>query len=294
MKQNRLLLFLAGLVFIILILLFPSIAVEGSRQGLSLWFQILVPTLLPFFILAALLRTLFPTKQGTLLFLGIGLFSGYPIGASIVAREYTEGRISNRQAYFCLNLCNQASPMFLLIFVGVQVLHLGVTRYFFFFLILLASLMSSLCFYFFHSEKDYFCQGKACLSRSDYTSLSKEIDYILLSSLENILKIGCYVILFSILAAFMNVVFSDFTPLCIGVTGFFEITTGMLELGNASLPYQEKIVLASLLSAFGGLSALAQTKTVIGETGLSLKKYLFHKALSAFFATVLSILFCFL
>lgn len=293
MNAKRIVLLLCCIIFILLLLLFPNIAIDGSTRGLTLWFQILVPTLLPFFILSALLRCLVQKPSGTFLFLIIGLFSGYPVGAKIVGSEYLQGNLTKRQTYFFLNLCNQASPVFLLVFVGVQTLHLTTGRYLFFFIIHLSALVGS-CLLTFLIRKKQDSTTTGTPSSCKKLPLAERFDQILLESMITIVKIGCYVILFSILASFVNNIFSSYPLAGILVSGFFEITTGMLQLEGASLPAIEKIVLASMLISFGGLSALAQTKSVLPETGLSIKIYFLYKITSAFSACILSLLFFFL
>ena len=52
------LLSLLPLLFLFLILLFPTQARNGASSGLLLWFNVLLPTLLPFMILSDLIRRL--------------------------------------------------------------------------------------------------------------------------------------------------------------------------------------------------------------------------------------------
>jgi hypothetical protein len=49
-----------------------------------------------------------------------------------------------------------------------------------------------------------------------------------------------------------------------------------------------KIVLTTVLASFGGLSGMAQTKSVLGDSGLSIKSYFIVKLLNAVIAFLLT------
>ena len=57
MTRSRVLAVLV-LVITIMIVVYPEVSFRASLEGLELWFEIVLPTLLPFFILADLLMGL--------------------------------------------------------------------------------------------------------------------------------------------------------------------------------------------------------------------------------------------
>lgn len=290
MLKKRTILILLCIGFIALLLFFPSVSIKGSKAGLLLWFQVLVPTLLPFFILSSLLRTLLLKKKGTLFFLGLGLFSGYPLGAKMVGEEYISGKLSYQNAIFFLAFCNQASPMFILVYLGMQALGLDSLRYTLFFIILFSSFVGSfICTRFIKKKKRYALPQHDAIE-PQRLSISQQLDQIILNSFLTITKIGGYVILFSILAQFVAFMTQGNPYITILFSGILEITTGVNGLFSAAIPLGNKIVLASALTTFGGCSALAQTKSVILETGLSIQSYILCKLCSALLATIFSTL----
>jgi hypothetical protein len=116
-------------------------------------------------------------------------------------------------------------------------------------------------------------------------------------------KVGGYIILFSIpvklLTFFLSSLSSNtalpFLPvLATALPGILEISVGTSIIGASALPLLTKTVLTLSICAFGGLSALAQTKSVIGSSGLSIQYYIISKLLQAAFAGVFgSLFFCF-
>ena len=133
MKKKISLLFIF-LLFLFL-LCFPAEALAASRDGLKLWLETLLPTLLPFMILTGILvrtdgitkilhpiapffKTVFGLSPGgTYVFL-LGLLTGYPMGAKLAADLYYAGKISRQETEYLLTFCNNPSPAFLITYVG--------------------------------------------------------------------------------------------------------------------------------------------------------------------------------
>ena len=123
-----------------LMLLFPADTLSGASAGLLLWFQTVLPTLLPAMILADyLIRVgadryisrlaarpfglLFGVSpQGAYAVL-VGFLCGYPMGAKTSASLLSEERIDRREASYLLSFCNQPSPMFLIGFLCLSLLQ---------------------------------------------------------------------------------------------------------------------------------------------------------------------------
>ncbi len=130
-EHRRYLLGLAAAGFFICMALFPGSIYAGARRGLDLWAGILVPAMLPFFILAEILmasgilrllgRLLSPV-MGPLfnlpgaggLGIALGYTSGFPMGAVISSRLYEEGFLRRDEAGRLLAFTNNSSPGFLL------------------------------------------------------------------------------------------------------------------------------------------------------------------------------------
>src|SRR5690625_5731903 len=107
----RLLLMGGALLLTGLLIIFPKEALEASKNGLDIWWKIVFPSLLPFFIMSELLirlgtmniigrifepfmRPLFHVPGiGSLAFI-MGMVSGYPTGAKITSRLREEKKRS--------------------------------------------------------------------------------------------------------------------------------------------------------------------------------------------------------
>ncbi|GEN86606.1 sporulation integral membrane protein YlbJ [Oceanobacillus sp. FSL W8-0428] len=132
MKQKLKTLGYAGIsIFLCLSLIrFPDQALEAAIRGLNMWWEVVFPSLLPFFITAELLLAF-----GVVKFLGVlfepimrplfnipgagsfgwimGMASGYPTGAKIAARLREEKQVTQIEAERLVSFTNNSSPLFI-------------------------------------------------------------------------------------------------------------------------------------------------------------------------------------
>lgn len=283
---------ICALMFLAILFFCPTIAIAGSKYGATLWLAELLPTLLPFFIGIRLFQQSLPqiaSRRGALL---LGLLCGYPTGATLVAYQYGRGLLPKYQAYFFLGFANNPSPMFVLSFCGIYVLHLSyLDSLLLFGLTILTSLIGSLLFSLlykkFSSAPTVLPPAAPVLSCRQTGTISQCIDDCILQSFVLITKIGGYVILFSILGQMLGQFLTLDAAPGISALGALEVTSGISYLKQASLSHTTKEVLTTMLLCFGGLSAAAQTNSVLSQSGLSIFPYIINKLLNAFLAGVI-------
>lgn len=134
--------FLAGTTILLTVFLihYPSEALSASLRGLTMWAEVVFPSLLPFFITAELLLAF-----GVVKFLGVlfepimrplfnvpgagsfgwmmGMASGYPTGAKISARLREEKQLSRIEAERLVSFTNNSSPLFIFGAISVGFFH---------------------------------------------------------------------------------------------------------------------------------------------------------------------------
>lgn len=280
-----------SILFLCLLLFCPGIALAGSKYGATLWLTQLLPTLLPFFIAIRLFDSCLPQVSSRRIFLLTGILCGYPAGATLVMNQYDKGLISRRQAYFYLGFVNNPSPMFVLVFCGTTILGAGSREALILFSVLiLVSLSGSLLFSVSTHTlprplRQYLSFRKPCPATVDIAkgsdfqeSFSSRLDHIILDSFILLVKIGGYVIIFSILGQFMSQFPGTSSASRILCSGVLEITSGVSYLQTAPLSLHAKKALMLAILSFGGLSAAAQTNSILARSELSISPYLIIKA----------------
>lgn len=132
MKQKWLTIFIAccTLSMTVSLIIFPEAAFHSSLRGLHTWWEVVFPSLLPFFIMAELLIGLGIVQFIGILFqpimrpvfnvpgvgsfaLIVGMASGYPSGAKITALLRENNEITRTEAERLLSFTNAASPLFI-------------------------------------------------------------------------------------------------------------------------------------------------------------------------------------
>ena len=294
---------LAILSFLLLLLCMPEAALKGAKSGLLLWFHQVLPSLLPFFIVSGLITA---TGIGSLLSklfspvfcpffhcskaaaypVLIGFLSGLPVGAKTIADYVEKGWISKREGQYLLPLCNNSGPFFILSYIALNELDIPEKKYTLLCIIYGAPILTALLSYFlFYRRKPF---QVSTIPSDNFTKFSYELlDNCIMSSFEVLTKVGGYLILFSILAELLPTLFPLSALSNAFLTGTLEITVGIHKLSALPIHLHKKTALIASITTFGGLSGLAQTKSAVSQSGLTLFPYIISKTIAGCFAFLL-------
>lgn len=302
------------LLFLAVMLTFPGASFRGASSGLLLWFHNVLPTLLPFIIISNLLirlnistyiSTVFYPVLGRLLLISregcypivFGFLSGIPMGAKAASDLSAENRITVREAQFLAGMCNNASPMFILGYVAITQLELPQIKYTLFAIIYASTILGAISYRLLTVRKSRKAITTKVPSLMSVTRPSSKrftfdlIDTSIMNGFEISTKIAGYIILFSILAQILKELGPDSGMLKACMIGALEITTGVSQICGTDMDIKIKIVLITALTAFGGFSGIAQTKSVLQDSRLSILSYIIIKLFSAILALLLSFIY---
>lgn len=300
------------LLFLLLILLFPSASFTGASNGIILWWDTLLPTLLPFmilsnliiklratriisFVLYPILKHILPINKAGCYPVFIGFLAGMPVGAKVTADLRSQEMLSPKEAQLICAISNNASPMFILSFIAGIQLAAPKTGIALLIILYASSFLSALLWYHLlgkHSDtqKDEKLYVQAIATTKKKAVFEFEmLDDAILSAFEVVTKVGGYIILFSVLASLLKLLPLHSPLITALLSGVLEITTGIHNIAILDLSFNAKFILIAVCSAFGGFSVLAQTKSVLGDTDISMPVYCFIKLLSAVIAFLLSL-----
>ena len=286
------------LMCIIIAVSFTEIS-QSVKKSIELSISIVLPALFPFFVISELFlsfisinennlfckiyKKIFNMPISTIPVFIIGLVSGYPVGAALTYKLYTDGLITKSQAERLVCFVNNSGPLFIICSVGCGMLKnikVGVMLY-------ILHIFISICTGIILGIGKKSNGGQILLTKNKF-NLALSIE----KSFMQCIKIIGFVVFFGIINDIILMCFEKY------LSGFitnkyldfiYSILFSILEITNG-ISYATKnisIEYALIMSAFAiswsGLSVYLQTVSVTKNT-ISLKKYLITKALSAFTA----------
>lgn len=293
------------LIFLFLticILTNSELSLAYALLGLNLWFEKMIPALLPFMILSGIMvrmnltqnfaKILYPVVKpiyrvspNTCYAMIMGFLCGFPMGAKTVADLLKRGMITEQEANFLLAFCNNIGPVYFCSFVlpllgrelvlpyvfgmyGIPLLYGLFLRYIKYEDISIPLPHPNACNL--QAKRNNIISNRTEPRAHTGIKLLNAIDDAIASSVQNILSLGGYMILFSLLNLPFHIMLGRVPIL---LAPLFEITGG-LKLSGGHLP-----LYALLLLPFGGLSCIAQTYSCIKGTPLSIARYTLHKGI---------------
>ena len=294
---------ITSIVFFFLMLCFPKETLKGATDGLLLWFQIVFPTLLPFFIVTNLLiqtnsiiyisklfgrtlqRVFCVSSNGSFAVLA-GFLCGLPIGAKVTADLVKTNRISLKEGKYLLSFCNHTSPAFISSYIVMQNLENNFFLIPTFVILYSSTFLCSLLFRKFYHIKDDFTDNAPPLNIKLHFNFNI-FDNCIMNAFENITKVGGYIILFSILFSLGRVL-----PYSIILTPL-EITNGIPRIFEQFWSFEIKYIAVVALASFGGVCSIAQTSSMLGGTKLSTISYTIEKLITTLVTSLLAFLYVF-
>lgn len=280
----------AAIIVLFLLLTHPALSLEGARNGLLLWYQTVLPTLLPFMIcsnvivsldgirlmtapLRPILGKVFRLSDAGCYVLVSGLLCGYPMGAKTCSEFAAQEKISPEEGRYLLAISNHPSPMFLLGYVS-SLMDPSIPVP-----VLLASVYLPIIPLAFLSQAVYPVKSSSGI-RAPKTQPHLSFDQSMMNSLEVMVKIGGYIMLFSILARFIGQISFLPSPIQAVLLGVVEITTGIQAIARTFSGPAQGLFLC-FAAVLGGICGLFQTKSVLTAPCLSLGHYILWKLLHA-------------
>ena len=313
LKKRRTIYVLAGglsCIGCLVMMVFPSIALNAAQKGISLWASSVLPALLPFFICANFMtglglpayigrifekpfQKLFGAPGLSAFIFSVSITSGYPMGAKLIGDFGRDKTITNSEAKRILAFCSTSGPLFMLGAVGAGMLSssaagavIALSHYF-------GALLNGLFYSIFSS--DQFISEKP-LSNNRPCPKGNLLDLFtdsLLSSFRALGIICGYIVLFMMITEFiqysgiLNYFESGYTKGFI--KGLLEMTVGCNSISQSGeLTLLHQCILCTFLISFGGLSVYAQSMSMLSGLNISSGYYLLTKLSHGLFAGLIA------
>lgn len=317
-------------LFSLCLVIFSKQNLVATKNGLLLWANAVVPSLLPFFIATELLghtnvvsslgkllnkimRPIFNVPgEGAYAFI-MGIISGYPIGAKIVTKFRQDGVCTKAECERLLAFTNNSGPLFIIGTVGISLFCDTRTGLLLFITHLLACVCVGIIFRFWKSnDKELIHKANTISNSNSFTVSFSNLGEVLRSSITNaistVVLIGGFVVLFSVIlsildnSGLLNLCASAIAPLfnTLGIdssfvkpilSGIIELTNGVKQVANiTSKVISNNIIFSAFLLGFGGISVLLQVLSITSKSDISIKPYIFGKFLHGIIAAFLTYL----
>ena len=298
------------------LLLFPQNGLYACTHALVLWSGSVVPALFPVMILSRLListnilyfilkpvaflcgRFLHLSFYGTYALL-LGYVCGYPMGIKTIADLEDERLLSQEEGRFLATFINNVSPGFLSGYVCTELLQKPETAPVCMVIIYGASLTYGAVTAIFRKNtgsrltytKKAIVQPDRNRKKSTHFSFLMLLDHTLEDSILQILKIGGYMVLFSVLSSVVYAI--SFLPDTARATlsAVLEISCGAQQIALLSCPAFLRGILLTASLSFGGLCSAFQSYAFLQRTGTSLPEYIKAKAMISLIALAYYLLY---
>jgi len=276
---------------------YPREVLGAAKDGLLLWFNNVLPALLPFIVVVNMLSALGFVKMvsqwaGPLMgyvfklpgaggfALITGLISGYPMGAKTVAEIWREGNITTKEAQRLLAFCNNAGPLFIVGVVGVGMLSSAPAGYALWAGHVVAALAVGVLTRGREKHKQRGTHGYN-IGR-DTPSIGKALGEAVKNAMDALVLVGGLIIFFSVVVRGVTI-FLGHLPFIGLLAGAIGITNGVRILADGALSPAKLATIGGII-AFGGFSVHAQALHFTEGTGIKAGVYIFHKALNGVIA----------
>lgn len=329
-KLKSLILATAVSLLALSLIAFPQESVAASIRGLNMWLEIVFPSLFPFFVISEMLigfgvvkfigvllepfmRPLFRVPGAGGFVLAMGMASGFPSGAKLTARLRQEGQLTKLEAERLASFTNSSNPLFIFGAVSVGFFEnpkLGI-------ILAAAHYLGNITVGFimrFYGKEKFKKDAKRIISiKSAFAALhqtriednrpiGKLLGDAVMSSVQTLLMIGGFIILFSVLNQLLfllhlipllsKAIILLFQVIRIPedlsipfISGIFEITLGSQLISNVEDALLIKqAILTSLILGFSGLSVHAQVASILAQTDIKFKPFFIARIMQGGFA----------
>lgn len=305
------------MLFLVLsVVLSPDVALQASLSGITIWWKLVFPGLLPFFILYELMlafgllhgfNSLFAPLVTRLLKLpraaGIPLLmsmsSGFPTGVEPTMKLLEDGHLTKSQAQRLLAYIHLPNPIFIIVIIGAGVFQLPFYGY-----IILASVwLAALLLMILHARlvsqheptlskrispalEPYFARAMQFGRELDGRTFGKVLGDSVYDSVQKLFTVGGFIIFASVISAFAHPFFNALLPQLPFIEQMLlEQHIGSFAIADWATDQSNIVIALALIAAclsFTGISGILQVSYyTYHQRGIKLLPFIGYRATHA-------------
>jgi len=280
---------LSAFVYVILLAMIYIMCIRfdlisnSVKNAFEMCINSVIPSLFPFFIISDILQKnmmnhskgnistlyerIFKFSKSTMPVFIAGLISGYPVGAYMVHNLYEKKLISKSDANDLICFTNNSGPLFIICTVGIAMyksISIGLMLYI---IHITSAIITGLTVSFTRTKTNY--------NSTYFIYETNDISILIEKAFFKCIKICGFIIFFSIINCFIDILFYKWKDLSVYASVLAEITNG-INKAAAYFETQKSLCVASFSLSFSGLSVLLQVKSICSGK-IPIKKYVFYK-----------------
>jgi hypothetical protein len=282
------------LYFLLFVLLFPKESGQITLNTLVLWYQSVIPALLPSMIfIQYYLQSMDVKPVSVPLGILLGLCCGFPVGSLIVTSWMKKQKITSTEAILYMAFLNQFSLSFLINYVSGQILHISgigfVIHYYS--LQLLSYGIPAICLFCKKRETtaQYEKKDFGAKETLPFTDNSPSFGNAILKSSEILLKLYGYMLICNLFSKSLSYLIPN-SELILIADLFTEVTGGLMKARHNLQPFALQPVCHAAIS-FGGICTILQVIPIIKKANLSVPFYILLKCYAAIISALLTLYF---
>lgn len=279
--------------------IFPSLYINVTLNGISAWAFNVLPSVLPFIFFTKVLTSLgivekfsnlfkkscnklFKTPPVSSYVFITSMISGYPVGAKMTADLYLSSKITKSDAFKMTSFCSTSGPMFIIGAVGIGMLKNATFGYIIFISHILGALLNGLLYRNIKVKEE----------KIEYTEITntQNLSTMVIDSALSIITVGTIIAIFFVVITSLSPIFNLFPPQisCV-LEGITEITKGCLDI-STNIHGALSVVACTFVISFGGISTILQSITMLNSLRMPIKLFILQKVTHALFSTIISLL----
>lgn len=300
-KYSNLIIIIITFIFLILILFNREIVSYTIINSFNIWFNTLVPSMFPMFILSDILinynfieyipnkisniiSKIFNINKASVLILFISILSGFPGNANALLEAYNLKLISKEEVEHLLLFNHFPNPLFVIYTVGALYLNnskLGI-------IILTNIYLSNLIIGIIYRKNNHPTNINYISNISKSQSFITVFTTSIKKSINTLLMISGTVTSFLVISTLLCYILNINSITSAIIKGILEMTMGLNSLSNINININIKLILTSIFITFGSISIHMQIISILKD--ISYLKYLKGRLLSTLVVVLLSIL----
>ena len=305
-KYSHNVIFLIMLIIFLVTVCSPHIIINATLKGIKLWALSVMPGLLVAMIITGCINYYMPvnSRLGLVFIIFISVLCGFPIGAinCINYKKQSDSRIIDNITGYC----NISSPGFVIGYIYYGTINNSITIIKFLIAVYLPVIILcavQLIKYPVNNNNlnsyniqhtDNMCNNGRQHTINSHKNFFNVLDNAIIKSIDNVLKMCGYIVIFSCICSMIDVLFGRFNYINMIICSLLEITNGIYLIASSDISASVKAAFILTANAFGGISTLMQTIGIAGTSnnnnGINIKKYIYQKIMLSLVTAGISLL----